>query len=85
MKARRPFIITGIIAAIVFGAIIIFMTATKDVAHRGMQGQIDEILRKMECPNNECDRYKGKDAARDLAIVHGRIDELEKNCDCKKD
>jgi tetrahydromethanopterin S-methyltransferase subunit G len=80
----KALIITGIIAVACSTAIIVFMLTSKNAAHQSMQGQIDSIMKKMECPNNECDRYKGKDAARDLAIVHGRIDELEKNCDCKK-
>jgi tetrahydromethanopterin S-methyltransferase subunit G len=81
---KRSYLIVAIITGTVFVSIMLFMYATKDVATRKMQAQIDSIMKKMECPNNECDRYKGKDAARDLAIVHGRIDELEKNCDCKK-
>ena len=80
MIRKRSYIVVAIITVIVFFAIMVFMSATKDIATRNMQVQIDTILRKMECPNNECDRYKGKDAKRDLAIVHGRIDELERRC-----
>lgn len=83
MIRKRSYMIVAVVTVIVFISIMVFMTSTKNAATRNMQSQIDTILRQMECPNNECDRYKGKDAARDLAIVHGRIDELERNCGCK--
>ena len=80
MIRKRSYIVVAIITVIVFFAIMVFMSATKDIATRNMQVQIDTILRKIECPNNECDRYKGKDAKRDLAAVYKRIDELERRC-----
>lgn len=80
MIKQRALMLTTSIAMSMVMAMFIFMMTTKEVSYLEMQAQISTILEKMECKDNSCDRYKGKDAQRDFAAVHKRIDKLEKEC-----
>ena len=44
--------------------------------------KIEALTARMDCPNNECDRYKGADARRDFARVEKQIADLRKDCGC---
>jgi hypothetical protein len=76
----KSLVFTGIIAVACSTAIVMFMLTSKNSAQETMQSQINDILKKMQCENNECDRYKGKDAERDFAKVYLEIERLKKDC-----
>jgi hypothetical protein len=45
-----------------------------------MQAQINALKTKMDCPNNECDRFKGKDAKVLEAKLMAEIDKVRREC-----
>ena len=52
----------------------------RDTATNKMQVEILALQTKMECPNNECDRFKGKDAKALEARLMAEIAEVRKDC-----
>jgi uncharacterized membrane protein affecting hemolysin expression len=51
-----------------------------DTATDQMQDDILALKTKMECPNNECDRFKGKDAKALEARLMAEIDKVRQEC-----
>jgi hypothetical protein len=45
-----------------------------------MQEDIIALQKKMDCPNNECDRFKGKDALVLEARLMAEIEKAKKDC-----
>jgi hypothetical protein len=45
-----------------------------------MQTDIEVLQKRMDCPNNECDRFKGKDAKALEARLMAEIAEVRKDC-----
>ena len=51
-----------------------------DTATGQMQKDILALKTEMECPNNECDRFKGKDALVLEARLMAEIEKAKKDC-----
>jgi hypothetical protein len=51
-----------------------------DTATSDMQTDIEVLQKRMDCPNNECDRFKGKDAKALEARLMAEIAEVRKDC-----
>ena len=51
-----------------------------DTATQHMQADILALQTKMECPNNECDRFKGEDAKKLEARLMTEIAKVRKEC-----
>lgn len=51
-----------------------------DTATDEMAADIHALKVKMECPNNECDRFKGKDALVLEARLMAEIDKVRQEC-----
>ena len=51
-----------------------------DTATNEMQADILALQTKMECPNNECDRFKGEDAKKLEARLMTEIAKVRKEC-----
>ena len=45
-----------------------------------MHEDIQVLQKRMDCPNNECDRFKGKDAKALEARLMAKIAEAKKDC-----
>jgi hypothetical protein len=45
-----------------------------------MHKDIQALQKKMECPNNECDRFKGEDALKLEARLMAEIEKAKKDC-----
>jgi hypothetical protein len=45
-----------------------------------MHEDILALQKRMDCPNNECDRFKGKDAKALEARLMAEITEVRKDC-----
>jgi hypothetical protein len=45
-----------------------------------MQDDIMALQKRMDCPNNECDRFKGKDALILEARLMAEIEKAKKDC-----
>ena len=61
-------------------AILALLMFSYDSSTRTMAQQIEALTIRMDCPNNECDRYKGADARRDFARVDKQIADLRREC-----
>jgi len=51
-----------------------------DTATEHMQTDIEALQKRMECPNNECDRFKGKDAKKLEARLMAEIEKVRQEC-----
>jgi len=51
-----------------------------DTATTDMQSDIESLQKRMDCPNNECDRFKGKDARALEARLMAEIDKVRQEC-----
>jgi hypothetical protein len=51
-----------------------------DTATTDMQSDIESLQKRMDCPNNECDRFKGKDAKKLEARLMAEIDKVRQEC-----
>ena len=51
-----------------------------DTATDQMQVDIQVLQKRMDCPNNECDRFKGKDAKALEARLMAEIDKVRQEC-----
>ena len=51
-----------------------------DTATTDMQADIEALQKRMECPNNECDRFKGKDAKLLESRLMAEIAQVRKDC-----
>ena len=51
-----------------------------DTATNEMQADILTLQKRMECPNNECDRFKGEDAKKLEARLMTEIAKVRKEC-----
>ena len=51
-----------------------------DTATDHMQTDIEALQKRMECPNNECDRFKGKDAKALEARLMAEIEKVRQEC-----
>jgi len=51
-----------------------------DTATDQMQSDIEALQKRMDCPNNECDRFKGKDAKALEARLMAEIDKVRQEC-----
>ena len=62
------------------GGISLMMFYSHDTATEHMQTDIQVLQKRMECPNNECDRFKGKDAKVLEARLMAEIEQVKKDC-----
>jgi hypothetical protein len=60
--------------------ISLMMFYSHDTATEHMQSDIQVLQKRMDCPNNECDRFKGKDAKALEARLMAEIAEVKKDC-----
>ena len=51
-----------------------------DTATEHMQSDIQTLQKRMDCPNNECDRFKGVDALVLEARLMAEIDKVRQEC-----
>ena len=51
-----------------------------DTATTDMQTDIEILQKRMDCPNNECDRFKGKDAKALEARLMAEIEKVRREC-----
>ena len=51
-----------------------------DTATDNMQSDIQALQNRMECPNNECDRFKGEDAKKLEARLMAEIEKVRQEC-----
>ena len=51
-----------------------------DTATDQMQADVLALKTKMDCPNNECDRFKGKDAKALEARLMAEIEKVRREC-----
>ena len=51
-----------------------------DTATDHMQTDIEALQNRMDCPNNECDRFKGKDAKALEARLMAEIEKVRQEC-----
>jgi len=51
-----------------------------DTATDQMQSDIEALQKRMDCPNNECDRFKGKDARALEARLMAEIEKVRQEC-----
>ena len=70
-------IMTSIFFAIGISLMIFY---AHDTATGRMQKDILALKTKMDCPNNECDRFKGKDALVLEARLMAEIEKVRKDC-----
>jgi hypothetical protein len=70
-------IMTSIFFAIGISLMIFY---AHDTATDQMQKDILTLKTKMDCPNNECDRFKGKDALVLEARLMAEIEKVKKDC-----
>ena len=69
------------ILSILFAAgISLMIFYAHNTATNEMQADILALQTKMECPNNECDRFKGKDALVLEARVMTEIAKVRQEC-----
>jgi hypothetical protein len=62
------------------GGISLMIFYSHDTATDHMQTDIEALQKRMECPNNECDRFKGKDAKKLEARLMAEIDKVRQEC-----
>ena len=70
-------IMTSIFFAIGISMMIFY---AHDTATDQMQKDILALKTKMDCPNNECDRFKGEDAKALEARLIAEIEKAKKDC-----
>jgi Zn finger protein HypA/HybF involved in hydrogenase expression len=73
----KALIITGAITFVSTLAITMLIFFTKDTVQKKAQADIAEIKRVMQCENNSCDRFKGKDAKE---LESRLMDEINRRC-----
>ena len=60
--------------------ISLMIVYSHDTATDQMQDDILALKTKMDCPNNECDRFKGEDAKKLEARLMAEIDKVRQGC-----
>jgi hypothetical protein len=62
------------------GGISLMIFYSHDTATDHMQTDIEDLQKRMDCPNNECDRFKGKDAKALEARLMAEIEKDRQEC-----
>ena len=62
------------------GGISLMMFYSHSTATDNMHEDILALQKRMDCPNNECDRFKGKDAKKLEARLMAEIDKVRQEC-----
>lgn len=70
-------VLSSIIFSLGMSTMIMFAHTT---ATSEMEADIIALQKKMDCPNNECDRFKGKDALVLEARLMAEIEKVKKDC-----
>jgi hypothetical protein len=76
----RAFLALVILSIFFAGGISLMIFYSHDTATDHMQTDIEALQKRMECPNNECDRFKGKDAKALEARLMAEIDKVRREC-----
>lgn len=78
----KSMVIIGAWSIACSAAIVALLMFSHEQSTTEMAQKIEALTARMDCPNNECDRYKGADARRDFARVEKKIDDVRKDCGC---
>jgi hypothetical protein len=62
------------------GGISLMIFYSHDTATEHMQSDIQALQNRMDCPNNECDRFKGKDAKALESRLMAEIEKVRREC-----
>ena len=80
----KSMVLIGAWSVVCSAAIVALLMFSYDSSTRAMAQKIQALTDRMDCPNNQCDRYKGADARRDFARVEKQIADLRKDCGCAR-
>jgi hypothetical protein len=78
----KSMVIIGAWSIACSAAIVALLLFSYESSTDAMAQKLDALTARMDCPNNECDRYKGADARRDFARVEKQIADMRKECGC---
>ena len=63
-------------------AIITIVMLAHEASTSEMRQKIDELSIMLECKDNNCDRFKGKDAREMEKRLYTEIEKVRRDCDC---
>jgi hypothetical protein len=80
----KSMVLIGAWSIVCSAAIVALLMFSYDSSTSAMAQKIQALTDRMDCPNNQCDRYKGADARRDFDRVEKQIADLRKDCGCAR-
>ena len=80
----KSMVLIGAWSVVCSAAIVALLMFSYDSSTGAMAQKIQALTDRMDCPNNQCDRYKGADARRDFDRVEKQIADLRKDCGCAR-
>jgi len=78
----KSIIIVGVWSILCTASIVSIVMWTHQASTREMKDKVNELATAMECKNNSCDRFKGKDAKEMEARLDAEIRKTRIECGC---